>query len=79
MLYPKVPFAITFNADFKGTPLLDVEYLITIQDWRLTQAYYRPVTESDMWPTELFRRQWISTCSLKGGAMAPAPPKYVLG
>jgi len=32
MLYPKVPFSMTFNADFKGTPLFDVEYLITIKD-----------------------------------------------
>jgi len=25
-------FSITFHPDFKGTPLFDVEYLITIQD-----------------------------------------------
>jgi len=31
---PKVPFSITFNPDFNGTPLglFDVEYLITIRD-----------------------------------------------
>jgi len=26
------PFSMTFNPDFKGTPLFDVEYVATIQD-----------------------------------------------
>jgi len=38
---------MTFNQDFNGTPLFDVEYLISIQDWYIVTTY-RPVTESDV-------------------------------
>jgi len=41
MLYPKVPLSVTFNPDFKGTPLFDAEYLDHIDnkiDTRLLQT-----------------------------------------
>ena len=54
MLYQMVPFSMTLNdpkPDFNGMPLFNVEYLRN--NMRQTHDYYRALTESDMWPTEL--------------------------
>jgi len=42
---------VTRNPDFKGTPLLDVEYLTN--NTKYTHVYYRPLLENGMWPIEL--------------------------
>jgi len=44
---------MTSNPDFKGMPLSDIECLRN--DTKQTHGHYKPLTESDMWPTELYQ------------------------
>jgi len=54
---------MTVNPNFKVTPLFDVEYIGT--DTRRTH-YYRPLKESDVWPTELCHYHAMTLIHLQG-------------
>ena len=58
---------MTFNADFKGTPLFDVEYLITTQDWHKVTT----VIQSDTYCRLLNCTDANDYVYSKWGAMAP--------
>jgi len=76
MLYPKLPFSIAFNPNFKDTLLFDVEYveyLITIQDWHKVIQ-----TSNEKWYVAYMdcadASDYDRPVHSKGGAMAHMPP-----